>query len=232
VYGSGGFTTEDDDVLAARLDAWLDAGVGAVKIKIAEDRGRRTDRDLERVAFVRGRVGPDIGVFVDANGGYDVDQAIEMGRELDALGVSWFEEPVSSDDPGGLARVRDAVRADVAAGEYVWRPSDARPLLDGAVDCLQIDVTRCGGITVWPEIVRMAEAASVEVSAHCAPQLAVHIGAATAGLRHLEWFQDHERVDAILFDGTLPVVDGRLTPTDAVGHGMALADRAERYRIR
>ena len=232
VYGSGGFTTEDDDALAAQLDAWLDVGVGAVKIKIAEDRGRRIDRDLERVALVRDRVGRDIGVFVDANGGYDLAQAIEIGRELDALGVAWFEEPVSSDDPDGLARVRDAVRADVAAGEYVWRPADAVPLLAGAVDCLQIDVTRCGGITVWPEIARMARAAGLEVSGHCAPQLAVHIGAATVGLRHLEWFRDHERVDAILFGGTLPVVDGCLTPTDAVGHGMTLSDRAERYRIR
>ena len=232
VYGSGGFTNQGADELAAQLDAWLDAGAAAVKIKIGEDRGRRPDRDLERAAFVRRRVGPEVGVFVDANGGYDVTQALEIGRELDALGVAWFEEPVTSDDPSGLARVRRGLSADVAAGEYVWRAADARVLLDaGAVDCLQIDVTRCGGITAWREIAGLAADAGLDVSAHCAPQLAARVGVATDRLRHVEWFLDHMRVDALLFEGALPVADGLLTPTEAPGHGMSISERAGRYLI-
>ncbi|GAA2073019.1 enolase C-terminal domain-like protein [Pseudolysinimonas kribbensis] len=232
VYGSGGFTTFDESELDAQLDDWMARGMRAVKIKIGQDRGTRVERDLARVDQVVARVGDRAAVFVDANGGYDVDQAIEVAGALAARGVAWFEEPVSSDDPAGLARVRAATPIDVAAGEYVWRRCDAEALLDaGAVDCLQLDVTRCGGPTAWRELAAFAADAGVDVSAHCAPQLSVHVGAVTPGLRHLEWFSDHERVEAALFDGTLPVRDGAVRPGDAPGHGMTLSTRGSRFRV-
>jgi L-alanine-DL-glutamate epimerase-like enolase superfamily enzyme len=232
VYGSGGFTTFDAAELDAQLDGWLERGMRAVKIKIGQDRGTRVSRDLARVDQVVERVGDRAAVFVDANGGYDLDQAIEVAGELAARGVVWFEEPVTSDDPAGLARVRAATPIDVAAGEYVWRRADAEVLLEaGAVDCLQIDVTRCGGPTAWREIAALAADAGVQVSAHCAPQLSAHVGAATPGLRHLEWFSDHERVEAALFDGGLSVQDGVVRPGAAPGHGMTLSERGTRFRV-
>jgi L-alanine-DL-glutamate epimerase-like enolase superfamily enzyme len=207
-------------------------GMRAVKIKIGQDRGTRVPRDLARVDQVVERVGGRAAVFVDANGGYGVDQAIEVAGELAARGVAWFEEPVTSDDPAGLARVRAATPIDVAAGEYVWRRADAEVLLGaGAVDCLQLDLTRCGGPTAWREIAALAADAGVEVSAHCAPQLSAHVGAVTPGLRHLEWFSDHERVEAELFDGGLEVRDGVVRPGDAPGHGMTLSARGSRFRV-
>jgi L-alanine-DL-glutamate epimerase-like enolase superfamily enzyme len=231
VYGSGGFTTLTAGQLNAQLDDWLTRGMGAVKIKIAESRGRRIDRDLRRVDQVRKRVGGRAAVFVDANGGYDLGQALTVAGELAAREVAWFEEPVSSDDARGLATVRAATPIDVAAGEYVWRPSDAVTLLDaGAVDCLQLDVTRCGGPTGWREIAGIAADAGIEVSAHCAPQLSAHLGAVTPGLRHLEWFSDHERVETALFDGGLAVHDGVVAPGEAVGHGLTLSARAAWFR--
>jgi L-alanine-DL-glutamate epimerase-like enolase superfamily enzyme len=122
LYGSGGFTTYDDDRLHAQVAGWLEAGFDKVKIKVGESWGSRVERDLARTAQVRRLadepVGERVEVFVDANGGYDRDQACEVGARLDDLGVSWFEEPVSSDDHDGLDAVRSSVRADVAAGEY------------------------------------------------------------------------------------------------------------------
>lgn len=232
VYGSGGFTTFDERELDSQLDGWLARGMRAVKIKIGESWGARVDRDLDRVDQVRARVGQRAAVFVDANGGYTEDQAIEVAGELEARGVAWFEEPVSSDDAGGLARVRAATPIDVAAGEYIWRPSDAEVLLGaGAVDCLQLDVTRCGGPTGWREITALAADAGVDVSAHCAPELSMHVGAVTPGLRHLEWFSDHERVEGLLFEGAVPVENGLVRPSVRPGHGMALSPRGSRFRV-
>jgi len=94
-------------------------------------------------------VGDDVALFVDSNGAFSVREAIEWaGIYRHEYGVSWFEEPVSSDDLEGLDAVRHEVRADVAAGEYGY---DAAYLARMApyVDCLQLDVTRCGGYTGW-----------------------------------------------------------------------------------
>lgn len=226
-YGSGGFTTWDDERLAREVHRWTDAGMSAVKIKIGEADGTRVRRDLERASSVRQLVGSDVDVFVDANGGYTAGQAARVGAALDDLGVTWFEEPVTSDDVRGLAGLRRQLRCDVCAGEYSWSPQDAWRLVAGdAVDCLQADVTRCGGITGWLRIAALAEAAGLEVSTHCAPQLSAHVAVAVPNARHVEWFHDHVRLAPMLFDGSLDVRDGALTPDPRrPGHG--LARRAE-----
>ena len=225
VYGSGGFTTYDDDRLRAQVSAWRDLGLGRVKIKIAESRGTCEDRDLARVEIARQAAGAEAELFVDANGGYAVGQACRVGRALDELGVSWFEEPVSSDDLAGLRRVRDAVVADVTAGEYGYDLGYFQRMAP-SVDCLQVDVTRCGGYTEWLRVSAAAAAARLDVSGHCAPYLCVPVAAATPNLRHLEWFHDHVRIEQRLFDGCPDPIDGRLSPQDRPGHGLDLKETA------
>ena len=84
LYGSGGFTTYGRDRLERQLRGWVeDAGMRAVKIKIGESWGTRVDRDLDRVRQARDVIGPDVELFVDANGGYTVGQAVRVGRTLD-----------------------------------------------------------------------------------------------------------------------------------------------------
>ena len=220
VYGSGGFTTYDDDQTARQLEGWLADGFGSVKIKIGESWGTRVDRDLARVALAREVVGDDVQLFVDANGAYQEGEAVRVGRRLTDQGVSWFEEPVTSDDPRGLERVRQALDCDVTAGEYCFEPDDAARLLDaGAVDCLQLDATRCGGYTGWFRAVALAEAAHVQVSGHCAPYLHAAVAAATPALRHVEWFHDHVRIEQRLLDGPGPPAGGALPVPEDPGHG-------------
>lgn len=144
VYGSGGFTTLSDAELRSQVQGWLAAGCEMVKIKVGQSWGARPRRDLERTRLVRQVVGGDVQVMVDANGGYTVGQAKTMGEQYDQLGVTWFEEPVSSDHLEALAVVRSVVRCDVAAGEYAASVFDARRLCP-VLDCLQLDVTRCAG---------------------------------------------------------------------------------------
>ena len=93
----------------------------------------------------------------------------------------------------------------------------------GAVDCLQADASRCGGITEWLRVAAVAAAYGLEISGHCAPHLHAHVAAATPNLRHLEWFHDHVRIETMFFDGTLEPTGGVLQPDPAaLGHGLTL----------
>jgi len=180
-------------------------------------------------------IGPDAELYVDANGAYSAGQAIRVAAELSELGVSWFEEPVSSQDLAGLAAVRRQVRPDVAAGEYSWSLADSARLIDaGAVDCLQLDVTRCGGVTEFVRGAALAAAHNLQVSGRCAPNLHAHVAAAVPNLRHVEYFHDHQRIERMFFDGTLDPAGGAMSPdVSRPGHGLTLrgAD-TERYRHR
>jgi L-alanine-DL-glutamate epimerase-like enolase superfamily enzyme len=234
VYGSGGFTSYDDDRQDRQLRSWTEeSGIARVKIKVGESWGAAQARDADRVSRARRSIGDSAELYVDANGGYTRKQAIRIARHLDAEGVTWFEEPVSSDDLTGLATVRAAVVADVTAGEYGYTlPYFQQMLAADAVDCLQADVTRCGGITVWLRAAALAEARGLQISGHCAPHLHAHAAAAVPNLRHLEWFHDHVRVEHLLFTGALDPAGGAVHPgaDGSPGHGMELRPAADQYR--
>jgi L-alanine-DL-glutamate epimerase-like enolase superfamily enzyme len=235
IYGSGGFTTYDEDQTRSQLERWVDAWqVPRVKIKIGESWGSDERRDLSRIALARKVIGPDVELYVDANGGYRRKQAVRVAHAMAEHDVTWFEEPVSSDDLAGLREVRDQVSPDVTAGEYGYDLAYFnRMLAAGAVDCLQIDVTRCGGITDWVRAAAVAASYGVDVSGHCAPNLHAHVAAAVPNLRHLEYFHDHHRIEQMLFDGALSPDGGVLRPDqDRPGLGLVFKyDDAQRYRV-
>jgi L-alanine-DL-glutamate epimerase-like enolase superfamily enzyme len=234
VYGSGGFTTYHDTHLAAQLNGWVHGQhIPRVKIKIGESWGREVPRDLARVRAARQVIGPEAELYVDANGAYTRKQAIRVGRALAELGVGWFEEPVSSDDLTGLRLVRDALVCDVAAGEYGYDlPYFARMITAGAVDCLQVDATRCGGLTEFLRAAALAQAHGLEISAHCAPHVHAAAAASVPNFRHLEWFHDHVRIEDMFFDGALDPTGGTVRPLTGLGHGLTLrTDDVEEYQV-
>jgi len=233
IYGSGGFTSYPLEALAAQLGGWVEDGIPRVKMKL----GRRPSEDPARLDAVREAIGPDTELFVDANGAYGRKQALYWAERLRReWGVAWLEEPVSSDDLEGLRLLRDRAPGglEIAAGEYGYTIFDFRRLLEaGAVDCLQADVTRCGGITGLLAVAALADAHAIDVSAHTAPALSAHAFTTVRRLRHLEYFHDHVRLESLLFDG-LPVREGAALRPDRSrpGHGLELrrAD-AERYLV-
>lgn len=236
VYGSGGFTSYDARQLGQQLDRWVgDQAIPRVKIKVGESFGANEARDLDRMRQARSVIGPDNELYVDANGGYTRKQAVRLMAQASDLDVRWLEEPVSSDDLEGLRHVRAAVAADVTAGEYGYDLAYFQRLCQArAVDCVQVDVSRCGGITEWLRIAAVAAAHGLDVSGHCAPHLHAAVAAATPNARHLEWFHDHVRIESMLFDGTLDPSGGVIAP-DPVAPGTALTFRvadAEQFRVR
>jgi L-alanine-DL-glutamate epimerase-like enolase superfamily enzyme len=205
-----------------------------VKIKVAEDWGGNEDRDLDRIRQARSVIGPHVGLFVDANGGYTHAQVRRLAPALEELKVDWWEEPVSSDDHHGLRAARREFHGDVAAGEYGYDLAYFRRMCaSGAVDCLQADASRCGGVSEWLRVAAVAASFGLEVSGHCAPHLHVHAAAAVPNLRHLEWFHDHVRIESMFFDGTLDPTGGSIRPDpDAPGNGLTLrSSDVAAYRV-
>jgi L-alanine-DL-glutamate epimerase-like enolase superfamily enzyme len=233
LYGSGGFTTYSDGRLREQFAHWVhELGIPRVKMKIGQDWGTNEARDLERVHVARETIGPDAQLFVDANGAYTRKQAVRMARAMATDDVSYLEEPVSSDDLQGLHLIRNMIDMDVAAGEYGYALAYFADMCAAeAVDILQADVSRCGGITEWIRVAAVAASHGLRVSAHTAQSLTAHVACAVPNLAHLEYFHDHARCDRILFDGVLDPVGGVLRPDlDRPGFGLELklAD-AERY---
>jgi L-alanine-DL-glutamate epimerase-like enolase superfamily enzyme len=235
VYGSGGFTSYTDEQLLDQLCRWVhEARIPRVKMKIGTDWGRQPGRDVERVAKVRAAIGPDAELFVDANGAYTRKQGVRLAELFAEHDVTWFEEPVSSDDLEGLRAIRQMTPIDVAAGEYGYDLSYFGRMCDaGAVDVLQADVSRCAGITEWLRVAALAAAKGLQISGHCAQSLHAHPACAVPNIRHLEYFHDHARVDRLLFDGVLDPNHGCLRPDSSrPGLGLQLdRSRAAAYQV-
>ncbi|MER6030998.1 enolase C-terminal domain-like protein [Streptomyces sp. NPDC001851] len=233
VYGSGGFTNYSLDRLTEQLTGWVEQGIPRVKLKTSRDPGR----DPQRLTAVRRAIGDEPEVFTDANGSLGRKEALYWARRFhDEWDVRWFEEPVTSADLDGLRMLRERgpERLEITAGEYAYTTQDFVNLVRApAVDCLQADVTRCGGITGVLEAADLAAAHHLDLSAHCAPAVSAHAFCAVRRLRHLEYFHDHVRLERLLFDGTLSPDGGALRPdTGRPGLGLEVKwPDAERYRV-
>lgn len=232
VYGSGGFTSYTVAQLQQQLAGWTSSGISRVKMKI----GREPDKDVARVHAAREAIGQNSELFVDANGAYSRKQAFAMASAFAESDVSWFEEPVSSDDLEGLRLMRDRAPPgmDISAGEYGYDSSYFRHMLQaGAVDVLQADATRCAGITGFMQAAALCQAFHLPLSSHCAPSIHIHPCCAATPVRHLEYFYDHVRIEKMLFDGTIEPKDGLLSP-DPTRPGFGLEFKrtdAARYAV-
>jgi L-alanine-DL-glutamate epimerase-like enolase superfamily enzyme len=211
IYGSGGFCSYGDDQLREQVGEWSEAGTRSMKIKV----GRDKPSDPARVEIVREVAGPEVDLMVDGNGAYTLPEALQWAERFRERGVVYFEEPLSSQDLEGLAEVTEHAPAGmaIAAGEYGWNLPYFQHMLEArAVNILQADVTRCGGITNMLRVDGLCKARNVPFSAHCAPAISAHACCGMETVLHIEYFFDHYRIESLLFDGTIDPEDGVLTP--------------------
>lgn len=207
-----------------RLARFVDEyGLDIVKMKI----GREVESDLERVAAARKALGPDIGLMLDANLGYDVNTAIEAGRRFLEYDIYWYEEPVHwYDRYKGLGLVADAVPIPLHAGESEEHRFQCRDLVvDGKVKYMSFDATTRGGVTEWLKIAHFCNLHNVLMAPHCEPQIHSHLMAAVSNpailevhpdpVRHPLW--DHGYVDRAEIKGN------RLHLTERPGFGVEIS---------
>jgi L-alanine-DL-glutamate epimerase-like enolase superfamily enzyme len=231
-YGSGGFTSYTEKELIDQLTGWAEEGFAFVKMKI----GTHPDQDVARVTAVQKALNGSAQLYVDANGAYDRQQALHKSREFGDLGVTWFEEPVTSDDRVGLHLMVERAPAvmKIAAGEYNYTLDDARLLIEAqAVDVLQTDVTRCGGVSNFIKIGHLCEICHYPYSAHTAPSIHASLCCSVLPAMNVEYFYDHVRIEQMFFDGAITAHDGKLKP-DLSRHGLGLEFKrsdAEPYQV-
>jgi len=231
-YGSGGFTSYTEKQLVDQLTGWASEGLRYVKMKI----GRDPSQDVARVAAVSKALNGRAELYVDANGAYSRKQALEKARQFGDLGVTWFEEPVTSDDQIGLHMMVEHAppSMNIAAGEYCYVLDDARILIEtGSVDVLQADVTRCGGITNFLKIGHAAEIQHLPVSAHTSPTIHATLCCSVVSAMNVEYFFDHYRIEGMILDGAIRPVNGDLSP-DLSRNGLGLELKrgdAEKFKV-
>jgi L-alanine-DL-glutamate epimerase-like enolase superfamily enzyme len=210
-YGSGGFISYDERQLEEQLRDWKEQGIRMMKIKISND--LKVERS--RVSLARTVVGADTELCVEANGACTPKQALALAQAFRDLNVSWFEEPVSSDDLSGMRFVREHAPAEmeIAAGEYGYTLHYfQRMLQQNTVDVLQADATRCLGISGFLQVGALADAWKISLSSHCGPTAHLHPMLSLPAARHIEYFHTHVRVEKMLFDGFLQPDQGSLIP--------------------
>lgn len=231
VYGSGGFTSYSTGQIEQQFTNWVSYGIKSFKMKV----GRKPEEDTNRVKAARSSIGPGRFLFVDANGAYTVRQALQKAEEFHESGVTWFEEPVSSDNLKGLSFLREHVppEMNLTAGEYGYNlPYFARMIEEKSVDILQADATRCGGITGFLKVGYLCEAHQIPFSSHCAPAIHYQAALSLPSFFIAEYFHDHVRIEEEFFEGVPVPANGALTPDpDRPGLGLELKKQdVEKYR--
>ncbi len=166
VYGYGLMLQRVPDLAARFAEESVriaEAGFRFLKMKI----GLGSRADVRLVEAVRKSVGPEYGIMVDANHAYTAAEAIPLGRELEALGVGWFEEPVAPEDHAGYRDVCTALDMCVAGGEAEFTRWGFRKLIEGrCVDILQPEACGLGGITEYRKVVANAHTNFIPVINH------------------------------------------------------------------
>lgn len=180
-YATGFFRKDGIDRaadVAQEAARYVSEGFHAVKIKI----GFNVEEDLKAIEALRDALGPDIRLMIDANHGYDVLEAIELGKRAAAFKVDWFEEPVVPEQLGAYRAVREGQPIPVAGGE-TWhgRYGMLEPLATRAVDIIQPDICGTGGFT---EMRRIADLAAL-YGVRCVPHVWGTGVAIAAGLQFI-----------------------------------------------
>ncbi|MFD0532829.1 mandelate racemase/muconate lactonizing enzyme family protein [Actinomadura luteofluorescens] len=223
---TGGFLGAPLEEVLDNAAASARAGIGGVKIKVGHPDHAE---DLRRVAAVRERLGDGFPLMVDANQQWDRLAARRMGRALEEFGLTWIEEPLDAHDAEGHAALVRALDTPVASGEMLTSVAEHRELIDrGAVDVLQPDAPRIGGITGFLKVAALAEHRHLALAPHFAMEIHLHLAAAYPSepwVEHFDWLGP-------LFEERLTIEGGRMHVPSRPGLGITLSERARAWTTR
>ena len=221
-YGSGGWLSYTDEQLADEVSRHMAHGFAGVKLKIGSS---SEDRDIERVKAVRQAIGPERMLMVDANQGLTLDRARRFARRVEDCRLQWLEEPFPKRDVESYVQLRAATEIPLAAGEREYGRAPFRRLLQtGAIDVVQPDLLRAGGVTVWRSVAELTQAFQRRLAPHFYKEYDVHLAAACPNLVAIECF---DWLDPLL-EQPLEIANGKAIVPDRPGFGVQF--RAESFR--
>ena len=220
---TGWLSSPTDQLVRAAADA-IEAGFTAFKVIVGSPDVRL---DVARVAAVRKSIGPEPRLMVDAGQKWDVRVALDAIRRMAEHDIYWIEEPITADDPEGHRRLMEQNDTRIASGQCFVTRHEARTFIaPRALDVIQHDVARIGGVTEWWRVAHLAESAGLEIAPHFFAELHVSLVAATQG----RWVEHTPWLGELLVDPPVPV-NGRYTIPDRPGHGLVLAPATSRWRV-
>lgn len=222
---SGGFLHTPIEQVIENAEAAVARGIGGIKLKVGQP---DTREDLRRVRAVREHLGPDVPLMVDANQQWDRVTAIRMGRALEEFDLVWIEEPLDAYDATGHAALAAALDTGIATGEMLTSVREHRDLIEArALDIIQPDAPRIGGITPFLRLLALADEAGLDLAPHFAMELHVHLAATyprEPWVEHFEWLEP-------LFEERISIAGGRMSVPDRPGTGLTLSDRVEGWTV-
>ena len=226
VYGSdGGWLNMSVSEVLAAAHEYLNQGMRGVKIKVGHE---DPQIDVSRLREIRRALGDDVWIAVDANQKWEFPTALRMGREFEQLGCAWFEEPMICEDIAGHARLADKLDIPIALGETLGSRYEIDAYLRAdAVDIVQPDITRVGGITEFLKIIALCSAARRPVEPHLMMEASAHLAGAfpnVVGLEYMPWL-------TAAFENPPQLEDGQLHVPTGPGLGFRISPAAiEKFR--
>ncbi|MGZ8211785.1 MAG: mandelate racemase/muconate lactonizing enzyme family protein [Burkholderiales bacterium] len=235
VISIGGYYMEGKTLadIAREMEQYREAGMAGCKFKVG---GMTPVEDAKRVEAARKAIGDDAVLAVDANRGWNANDAIEFSRRVEHLNIRWFEEPCHwYDDAAMMARVRRATRIPITAGQSEITSHAIRRLLEAhSVDFVNYDVSEGGGVTDWRRAATLCVAAGVQMAHHEEAQIAQHLLSAIPHGTYAECFAHPER-DPIwqsMWVNRPQVRNGVMKVSAGPGFDIALdEDMLRRYRV-
>ncbi|WP_328538555.1 L-talarate/galactarate dehydratase [Streptomyces sp. NBC_00344] len=220
---SGGFLHTPTDQVLDNATASLASGIGGIKIKVGHPDRKE---DLRRLTIVREHLGDDVPLMVDANQQWDRPTARRMGRAFEDFGLVWIEEPLDAYDAEGHAALATSLDTPIATGEMLSSVAEHYELIRrGAVDIIQPDAPRIGGITQFLKLAALAEHHHLQLAPHFAMEIHLHLAAAyphEPWVEHFDWLEP-------LFNERLETRDGRMHVSARPGLGITLTEEARAW---
>ncbi|HEU4347737.1 MAG TPA: mandelate racemase/muconate lactonizing enzyme family protein [Actinoplanes sp.] len=220
---SGGFLHEPIERVLENATRSLAEGIGGIKIKVGHP---SSAVDLARVRAVREHIGDTAPLMVDANQQWDRPTAQRVGRALEEFGLVWIEEPLDAYDAEGHAQLARSLDTAIATGEMLTSVAEHYELIrHDAVDIIQPDAPRIGGITQVLRLATLAEHRNLLLAPHFAMEIHLHLAAAyphEPWVEHFDWLYP-------LFNERLEIRDGRMHLSGRPGLGITLSEQARAW---